>query len=239
MNIRQEWRLPLTGAVALVAGGFVGYRIGTRKIKEIEVLLEKVETTELETIVETVVECEVCKARSDETEGMVKIVEEEGYAPPDDAVDPQVIRAGLLKAQAEEDLQRTLDLEPEEETFPDEDDLEDRSPDTPYVITKSEWDAQESGLPQMSLSWYAGDKILVDEQVVPIPKPEVVVGQLPFGKASGDSNTVYIRNEALQAEYEVIRLDSSYTIDILGMEAEEEAEAEDLKHSNQLMKFRD
>lgn len=235
MYISREMRARIVIGVATASiGGGVGYILGKRTTETVTAT-----TTETHIEYETVVECEKCKARSDEQHGVVKIVVEEGYAAIDDQADPQVIYAEQLNAQAAEDASRVLDPEPEEETFPDEEDLEDRSPDTPYVITKSEWDAQESGLPQMSLSWYAGDKILVDEQVVPIPKPEVVVGQLPFGKASGDSNTVYIRNEALQAEYEVIRLDSSYTIDILGMEAEEEAEAEDLKHSNQLMKFRD
>ena len=235
MYISRETRARVAIGVAMASvGGGVGYILGRRQM---------VTTTTEETHIEyeTVVECEKCKARSDETDGMINIVVDEGYTVADDPGVPDEIATALQKRR-EEPAPTPLvmiDLDEEEETFPDEEDLEDRSPDTPYVITKAEWDAQESGLQQLSLSWYAGDKILVDEEVRPIHKPEVVVGHLPFGKASGDSNIVYVRNEALKAEYEVVRLDSSYVTDILGMEAEEEADAQDLKHSNQLMKFRD
>jgi hypothetical protein len=62
---------------------------------------------------------------------------------------------------------------------------------------------------------------------------------LVFGHGSGDPNVVYIRNEKLQAEYEVLRDPGSYEIEVLGGHVEREMQEVDLKHSRQPGKFRE
>jgi hypothetical protein len=88
------------------------------------------------------------------------------------------------------------------------------------------------GYTQTTLTFYSGDNILADEQDSPVYNYESVVGNLRFGHGSNDSNVVYIRNEKLEAEYEVLLFDGSFEIEVLGYVAE----ANVIEHS--LTKFR-
>ena len=116
--------------------------------------------------------------------------------------------------------------------------MANRSPDAPYVIHVNEYFDRELGLPQSCLTWYEGDKILADENNVPVYAYEKIVGVLPFGRGSRDADTVYIRNETMRAEYEITRIHGSYMVEVMGQEIEDEAEQQDLKHSNSVRRFR-
>lgn len=116
-----------------------------------------------------------------------------------------------------------------------------RTKETPYIIHADEFQADEMGWDsQTALTWYEGDQILTDTHDVPIYNPHTVIGEPRFGHGSGDSNVVYIRNERLQAEYEVIRDPGSYEEIVLGGSdtIEEEYIQVDLKHSRSPSKFR-
>lgn len=124
--------------------------------------------------------------------------------------------------------------------FPNEDtswnwDDETRSRDSekPYVIHREEYFSSETDHRQSSLTWYEGDDILVDEHDVPIYNAAHVVGEMKFGHGSGDANVVYIRNETLDAEYEILRHTGHYQIEVLGAQIEHEYEDadDDLAHS--------
>ena len=121
----------------------------------------------------------------------------------------------------------------------DEDWSEERGPNNPYVLKLNEYHDRERGYPQQTLTWWAGDKILTDDNMVPIYNHEKIVGQLPFGRGSGDPDVVYIRNEERQAEFEVVRNPGSFQREIMGLQAEEQADADDIKHSSQIRRFRD
>lgn len=115
-----------------------------------------------------------------------------------------------------------------------------RTKENPYVIHADEFNADEFGWSsQTTLTWYEGDQILTDSNDVPIYNPHTVVGELRWGHGSGDPNVVYIRNERLQAEYEVLRDEGSYEIIVLGGIIEEEYDKTDLKHSKHPLKFRE
>lgn len=111
-----------------------------------------------------------------------------------------------------------------------------RKPDVPYIIHRDEFFANEMDLRQSSLMYYKGDSILCDDQDVPVYNPEKVVGVLEFGKGSQDPSIVYIRNERLQAEYEVILDTGFFQIEVLGQHMEDVYGPEELKHS--ILKFR-
>lgn len=118
---------------------------------------------------------------------------------------------------------------------------QNRTKETPYVIHADEFQTDEMGWDsQTTLTWYAGDEILTDSHDVPIYNPHTVVGELRFGHGSGDPNVVYVRNERLEAEYEVLRDMGSYEIIVLGGTSELEAQYEesDLRHSRIPNKFR-
>lgn len=105
-----------------------------------------------------------------------------------------------------------------------------------YIIHRDEFFNEESGYSQSTLTYYAGDEILVDEQEVPIYNHKAIVGELRFGHGSSDSNVVYIRNDRLKGEYEVIKDDGSYEIEVLGQQFEAAVSSSDRRG---VPKFRD
>jgi hypothetical protein len=118
-----------------------------------------------------------------------------------------------------------------------EEELAKRNPTGPYIIHQEEFYANEKNYHQTSLTFYAVDEELVDEDNAPVYNHSSVTGELKFGHGSGQNNVVYIRNEELRAEYEVTRLDASYEQEVMGIEMETQAAASDLKHSK-AMRFR-
>lgn len=97
----------------------------------------------------------------------------------------------------------------------------------PYVITQAELDINEFNHENVILTWFAaGEETLVDENEKPIDDVENTVGRdnlNKFGRGSGDSNVVYIRNEARGVDYEVIKDAGSYMEKVLGITDDEDA----------------
>lgn len=124
----------------------------------------------------------------------------------------------------------------------DEWDLEaetkNRSENAPYIIHKDEFFMDEKGYVQLTLTYYNQDRILCDDDDVPIYNHEVVTGPLRFGHGSDDQNVVYIRNDKRRAEYEVINFDGLYSLEVLGLEIENNQRVKDTKHSKN-RKFRE
>lgn len=106
-----------------------------------------------------------------------------------------------------------------------------RTHDVPYVIHRDEFFNEEMDYHQSTLTYFRGDDILIDENDVPIYNYVETVGELKFGHGSGDKNVVYIRNERIECEYEVLLSNGYYTVEILGEQIEEDLSSDDLKHS--------
>ena len=124
--------------------------------------------------------------------------------------------------------------------FPDEDDdwdydkeVANRTPDHPYIIHRDEYFSNEMDFRQSTLTFYAGDQILCDEENVPIYNPERVAGKLIFGHGSRDISICYVRNERLQAEYEVLIDHGYFQNEVLGLESNQ-----NIKHSRRVPKFK-
>lgn len=146
--------------------------------------------------------------------------------------------------------QRTLSIVPQldEEpltvnVFPIQDDdwdyeaeLSSRDPEVPYVIHQEEFVEDEMGYHQETMTYYEGDDIMADPTDTPIYGYSGLMGELKFGHGSKDSNVVYIRNEKIHMEWEVLRHTSSFSEEVLGLQADAEAEKE-LRHSG-VQKFR-
>jgi hypothetical protein len=94
-----------------------------------------------------------------------------------------------------------------------------RSKEYPYVIHVDEFLACEKDYDQVSITYYEGDDILADEKDVPIPKPDEIVGEsnlLRFGHGSKDNRVVYVRNEILELEFEILHRDGKFSREVLG-----------------------
>lgn len=118
-----------------------------------------------------------------------------------------------------------------------DEEVKNRSEDKPYIIHKDEFYGEESGFTQTTLTYYAGDNILCDEDDKPVYNHSQVTGPLLFGHGSGDPNVVHIRNDQRKAEYEILLDPGLYSVDVLGLEIEDNQRVKDLQHSKHL-KFR-
>lgn len=102
-----------------------------------------------------------------------------------------------------------------------------------YTIHREEFFNEESGYGQTTLTYYQGDDILTDERDVPIYNYKATTGELEFGHGSGDPHIVYVRNDRLQGEYEILLEEGSYEIEVLGSQYDEP------QASKGVRKFRD
>lgn len=101
----------------------------------------------------------------------------------------------------------------------------------PYVLHVDEFMNDETGFRQEVLTYYSGDDILVDGADQPVPNYERIVGELRFGHGSNDANVVYVRNESVRMEWEILNHPGRYAVEVLGLEIEQNYESNDLKHS--------
>ena len=100
----------------------------------------------------------------------------------------------------------------------------------PYLISQTEFLACESGYLQATLTYYDADDVLLDEDESRIDDVDAKVGArnlTRFGELSSDSNAVYIRNDKLEMEYEVLRLSGSYAVIVLGVDSEPEKDEDE------------
>lgn len=108
-----------------------------------------------------------------------------------------------------------------------------RNPDEPYIITHDEFMENENGWQQNTLTYYNGDDILTDDKDVPIPDIDAVVGSdslTKFGYGSRDKNVVYVRNEALESDYEITLSMGEFSKEVAGFN--------ELRHSAPIRRFR-
>jgi hypothetical protein len=109
--------------------------------------------------------------------------------------------------------------------------IREENPDKPYVIHHDEYFEGEKDYQQASLTYFGGDNILVDERDQPIHDEETIVGSdnlTKFGHGSKDSNVVYIRNDNIEVDFEIVRSTGSYVHEVLNLDDEDE---KSLKHS--------
>jgi len=111
--------------------------------------------------------------------------------------------------------------------------IKKRDPSEPYIIHRDEFYSEEKGYSQHTLTYYAGDNIMNnDEEESPMYNHDGITGPLRFGHGSDDPNVVYIRNDKRKVEYEILYDPGLYSEEVLGLEIENNQRAKDIKHSN-------
>jgi hypothetical protein len=89
----------------------------------------------------------------------------------------------------------------------------------PYVISTSEFYEDKENYNKISLTYYAADQVLVDEQEHPLNDWAKIAGTSfasSFGEQSEDERIVHIRNERLEADFEIALHEGSYVEVVLG-----------------------
>lgn len=215
---RKEWTAPsAVGAVTFAAGVGVGYGIRSylnyRLIKNLREHLQEIEDSVND-----------IKENADQLvfNDIVEPINEDGIYLYD-----SLVNNGETSGDLQEEDQVLVELE-RSSAFPEVEDDWDyaeetagRNPNEPYIIHRDEYDDNENDFTQTTLTYYSGDQILCDEGDVPIYNPDQVAGELKFGHGSRDPNVVYVRNEKLGAEYEILLDKGFYTVEVLGQEYED------------------
>lgn len=91
----------------------------------------------------------------------------------------------------------------------------------PFIIHHDEYMEGEKNYRQVTLTYFLGDDILVDDQDKPIEEVDKTVGVenvTRFGHGSKDNRIVYIRNDRLSLDFEVVSDENSYTEKVLGLQ---------------------
>lgn len=89
-----------------------------------------------------------------------------------------------------------------------------------FVISQLEFEHGTGENENVSLTWYEEDKILADFQDEKFDDPEDVIGDAihRFGQDSGDPDTVYVRNNKINIDYDISRHPGSYWRSVHNME---------------------
>lgn len=95
----------------------------------------------------------------------------------------------------------------------------------PYLITFEEFDAEELGYEQITVSFFAGDGIVIDEDdaVITPERVEQTIGTDNLNKfgtntedPNMDPNVIYIRCERYNMDFEVTRSAGKHSVEVLG-----------------------
>lgn len=97
-----------------------------------------------------------------------------------------------------------------------------RSPDTPYVIHIDE----RSDFPdydEATLTYYEADDVLCNErdEIVDPDARDALIGERSlnrFGHGSGDPSIVWVRNDRLELQYEIVKSPNSYAEEVHGFQ---------------------
>ena len=154
---------------------------------------------------------------------LTEVVKDLGYTP-EEATPTPYHRVG-----SEPEKQNVFDLpQPEIEEDVDVYQME-RDPEVPYVIHKEEFNSTPEGYERHTLTFFEGDDVLSDERdkVIEDQDETIGLGNLSrFGVGSGDPNIVYVRNEKLKVDIEIVHSDGTYATEVHGFQPDE------LQHSS-------
>jgi hypothetical protein len=95
----------------------------------------------------------------------------------------------------------------------------------PYIISLEEFMEERTDLEKLTLTYYEGDDVLCDDRDVAILDYEKSIGDdalSKFGHLSKDPNVVYVRNEKIEADYEIVKDHRSFSEAVLGIREEKE-----------------
>lgn len=249
--INAQTRIALAFTAGVCVGGGIGYLIAAHQIKKLAAAdLEAVQDMFQRVRAEDAVQSESLDTPPavDEEEDRYQtpaqgIAAEEvirlGYSPEDLARNQPRFHSGYLPPEPQEssdddDIEAGDPIpEPEEEVDSmrqpmfDPEDVTTWNRDTrfPYVITESEYRIDRPEYEKDSLTYYAGDETLAEEDGSYIPDKNGTAGtenlRDRFGYGSGDERLLYIRNDRVMTDFEVTLNDGKYTKEVLDVDDDE------------------
>lgn len=210
-----------TTALAFVAGAVAGGSyVHNQLIKDMEDTIEQ----------------EVDKARVFYENKSARLNKEGEFATPGDALlalghdpietslftDPDTVILNKKTVEVVETREHNIFTNPAPEwNYPEE--LAKRTEDKPYIVSKDEHLEGDAGYEPITLTFYEEDRVLADQQDMPVPDINEFVGVENvdrFGYGSEDPTVVYIRNDRLEMDFEILKHEGSFSRDVLGLDDE-------------------
>jgi hypothetical protein len=238
--VNHPLRTPvISGVVAFGVGLGIGYILGKRQtFDDIEIEIDtEVDVEEYFDVTGLTLENDDVVEESDDIVDVTDSVQETRVIVDLDKLKALNIQRSIEKHQAESVPEEDPEFAGEDDDWNWEEENQSRSENVPYILHKDEFWAEEKGYSQLTLTYYAGDNILTDEEDTPIYNHEEVTGPMRFGHGAQEPNVFYVRNDKRHAEYEILLNEGLYSVEVLGIEIEDNHRARDLKHSNN-RKFR-
>lgn len=217
-------QLVVASLISATAGGIVGTVITKRVLNESysELLATEIDEAKrfydglhkrgvFETPESTVAAAEAVRALAD-YQGLEPDEE-------DDEEETHVVPVEVTEAIPDEIEEENIFDSQTTSTFNYEVELAKRTPGQPYVITDAEYFQNESGYEQVTLTYYAGDNVLADDRDQMVENVSRVVGDENlnrFGHGSNDSRVVYVRNDKMNVDYEILLHDGDYAVVVHG-----------------------
>jgi len=229
-------------AIGAVAGFFVAYRKAETKYRQIA---EEEISAEVDQMRQHYNEKAVALYASSQKEDLDEIVRERGYSA-DSTKPPMVVTPPTAVVEAAEAAQDIVETEDDEQADESSDEAEvrnifeeaefedawdvskerrQRSPLAPYVIHQDERDEFDH-YDGVTFTYYEADDVLSNErdEVVAPEDRDRLIGEAnleKFGHGSGDASIVYIRNDQLEMQFEVVRSPNSYAEEVHGFDPPE------------------
>lgn len=179
---------------------------------------------------ETILDIEIAAAKehyADEKDKRDRLRKEGDYATPESAAEKLGRRMadeyGPDNSQDEE-IAQSATVTIEVDDMPDISTL-DRDEEYPYVITYDEYHDDMIGHEKITLTYYEDDLVLADDDDASIDDQDDLIGDDTldrFGQWSKDPKIVYVRNENISTDFEIIKKSGSYAEIVHGIRPERE-----------------
>lgn len=220
----REGSLFTTGAfLGLVGGALAGWGFANRKLRD---RYGKIAEEEISQMREHFHAKAVALEGKPALDGLVKDL---GYVSVEEAIergkslkgpDPEALARGDQESQADHEETKNIFVDQPEhaDDWDYEVELASRNQERPYVIHYDE--QNERDYSTSTFTYYAGDDVLCDEKDKIIEDRDDIVGDHNldrFGHGSHDPLIVYVRNDALSAEFEIVKSDKTYAEEVHGL----------------------
>lgn len=161
-------------------------------------------------------------AEVQEVKHYYKLLRKEGEFASPETVTPEVNYQELIESYQNSEPLVEEPLITYEEVV---EEVEDRDPEVPYVISMEEYMQDREEFDKNTVTYFEEDEVLCDDRETVIPDVEATVGHdslTKFGTSSSNHNVVYVRNERLEADFEIILDKGAFSEVVLGFKEKEE-----------------
>lgn len=238
VNVAEVTRTLRKGEMLIVCGGLgLGFVIGATAgylyaKRQLETKYDKMvgkEIEEMRTYYASKLEAVTERAQKPPLD---QVVTDLGYVTPprenptqtEDEINDEIdlIETERALREEEEETSRNVftDGRPSEDIWDYAAEIRNRTADSPYVIHLDEHTQNEKEYIQTTLTYYEEDDVLADEHDHIIEDKDETVGDhnlLKFGHGSNDVNVVYVRNDVIEMDIEVLRSNGSYAEEVHGL----------------------